>query len=121
MQHHNFRLSPLGAPQSCFQRIERVVSAQWHEDVAGFHADIFQGEFAFLREIEFIELGVGFGIAFWSIISETSKTAKKISVKATPEIVATCLVKRLMKHKANKVRVISATPIGNLHVANFAD
>ena len=64
MQNHDFRLAPFGAPQSGFQRIERVVGAQRHKNVAGPDADIFQGEFAFLGEIEFIELGVGFGFLF---------------------------------------------------------
>jgi hypothetical protein len=40
------------------------------------------------------------------------KTAKKIIVKATPESVATCFVKRLIAHKANRVIVMRPRPKG---------
>ena len=51
--------------------------------------------------------------------SEVSKTAKKMIVKAAPEMVATCFVNRLMKHRAKRVRVISATPKGISTLADF--
>ena len=67
VQHDDFRLSALGAPQGCLQRIERVVGAHGHEDVARLHAHIFRRQVGRLREIEFVELGVGFGRALGDI------------------------------------------------------
>lgn len=46
-------------------------------------------------------------------LSETVKTAKKMIVNATPESVATCLVNKLMRHKANKMTVINPRPSGS--------
>ena len=57
----------------------------------------FSGVRVVLRlQIELIELGMRASPRFLVDFSDAMKMAKKISVKLTPEIVATCLVTRLI-------------------------
>ena len=51
--------------------------------------------------------------------SYAQKTPKKMMVKATPESVATCFVKRLIRHKANRVTVIRPRPRGTSKLPTF--
>ena len=78
VQHHNFRLAALGAPQRRFQRIERVIRAHRHENVARLHAHVVLRQIGFLRQIELIEFDVASCRAcFWMLFSESSNPSEE--------------------------------------------
>jgi len=53
------------------------------------------------------------------ILSAMVKVAKNATVKMMPEIVATCLVTRLMQQRVNKIRLMMLKPRGNSHLPNL--
>ena len=58
-------------------------------------------------------------LRFFVSLSEIEKTAKKTRVKATPETVATCFVKRLITHKREQRKRDQAHADGDFNAADF--
>src|SRR5579883_1086916 len=112
VKHHDVLARRIYAPQHGGKMIERVIVADGNEDVPGrtFRASGRRASAA--TRLNWSRLSA-LSPTRREYFSETVKMVKNATVKATPEIVAISLVKRLIMAVANSVAEIRARPTGN--------